>query len=648
MVYRLLASILILAFLGLAEAQPRDRDMQEDLDKRANRRPNPRIVALLREMKDDIKILGEKYGVDPRAIAGTILAENTMNSGLDEQVQTWLASRGHYSLMGRKFSFGLGQLYDFSAVKSEKTLAKLDRREERSLALVRRDMLSAEGSLYYVTGTIKNVQDVYTDKGFKVADDPLILTTLYNIGRPKDRADRRIKMTGKPEPNYFGRFVKNNLGVIEEAIDYGTPPEPKSLALSPLSFDEQVAQKRYPVLSENLTLPKRMSTRFYHRIYDWYKKLPSEYELTGTYRVVGRNVDGRMSPWVLIEDEQGNRGWVSEEKLTEKTYPGLRKIAFKCSSQEQVCMESISKIAGNKVLEKDKGLVLVDFAGTNSNLQTYYPHFHPLCLMPREHQQEYLRMHGVKEKLPLRQSKWVFGQAFDHGFDKIRSLGTAYKARQLDKAKTEGPEKSRSRGGSPFNFNKFSTAEGSEGKASIILKLFKRLLSGCTNPELGNHLSRVIHYDVLTRQPQPELMEVDAQSLEAFAKKCEAISKLRKQPAEAPFACELSHGGPNHQAQVTKVVQSMDKELEKALLFEYLDLFAAKKELENVDCLYDPSGSAKMVKGLSDLECVDLVTVPDGFLSEVSGGPRAKIKVDPSSRRGVAIRLAPLCEKEKK
>ena len=117
MVYRLLFFIIIFVFIGGANAS--DDDREKDLESRSHFPPSPRIVALLRELKDEIKILGQKYGVDSRAIAGVILAENTMNSGLDEQVQTWLASRGTYEVMGRKFSFGLGQLYDFSAMKSE-------------------------------------------------------------------------------------------------------------------------------------------------------------------------------------------------------------------------------------------------------------------------------------------------------------------------------------------------------------------------------------------------------------------------------------------------------------------------------------------------------------------------------------------------
>lgn len=638
MVHRILIVITIL-FLFEAVGVARE---EEDLDQRAFLAPSPRIVALLRELKDEIKFLGQRYKVDPRAIAGAVLAENTMNSGLDEQIQTWLASRGTYEVAGRKFSFGLGQLYDFSAMKSERVLAGLDGREERSLSLVRRDVLTAEGSLYYVAGAMRDVQDVYETEGFSVKDKPELLATLYNIGKPEERAKRRRKHKGVPQPNYFGRFVLRNMSVIEEAIEFGLPPEGKSRALPPESFEEQVVQVRYPLLNDKVTLPKRMTTRFYHRWYDQLTNQPSAFDLTGAYRVVGRNVNGELKPYVLLEDQFGARGWIGEEELREKTHPSLKVKAFDCRTRQDVCIDSISKVADGKALEQDGESVLVDFGRTTGNLQTYYPFHHPLCLLDREDQKQYFKQHGVNRELPIDTDKWTWKQRIKGAFNTLGSLSSASKARGLDRqASGEVSTRFRDRWLEENRTDVVLEKEKAQRKqrAQAYLRSLSLVVETCSASRMNLEMQWVIQYDAQVRQSRDLDIEMNSEKLESLLAKCRQLGEANDSSNCETIGSELSV--PN---QAKKVVALTEADLEKTIMFEYMDLFAKDVSLKDVDCIYDPLQTADLVGRLSQLECVDLVTVPDEFLATQSRAPAQRLKVEPASRNGIRVRMNLSCK----
>ena len=55
----------------------------------------PEVKALLKDpdIQKEIHGAAKKYGVDPSAIAGAIVAENSLNVGVKDRLQTWLALR---------------------------------------------------------------------------------------------------------------------------------------------------------------------------------------------------------------------------------------------------------------------------------------------------------------------------------------------------------------------------------------------------------------------------------------------------------------------------------------------------------------------------------------------------------------------------
>ncbi len=180
--------------------------------------PKPEVIALLREMKPIIDESAKLYDVDPRAIAGAILAENSLNVQVADSVQDFLvkykiAKTG--KIFGKSFSFGLGQIHPETALEVDSIAARIEGRNLRNEGEISQELLKPESAIKYVAAILKNTQDVYKKHGMDIKNDPALLTTLYNLGRPEVRAKETRRLGGNPKPNYFGYFVNQNLSKIE-------------------------------------------------------------------------------------------------------------------------------------------------------------------------------------------------------------------------------------------------------------------------------------------------------------------------------------------------------------------------------------------------------------------------------------------------
>ena len=105
------------------------------LDEHGFVRPLPELLDAMRFMRAEIIQIAAEYDVDPRAIAGAILAENTMNVGLGDKVQEFLVMAGTSpkgSVLGHQFTFGFGQLNCSVAVRVEPIVAAKEGRAIRT------------------------------------------------------------------------------------------------------------------------------------------------------------------------------------------------------------------------------------------------------------------------------------------------------------------------------------------------------------------------------------------------------------------------------------------------------------------------------------------------------------------------------------
>ncbi len=184
-------------------------------------KPKPEIVAILKdaELQTQVAKVSSQYGIHPTALAGAILAENSLNVGLKDSVQTWLASKMGITKVGAKsFSFGFGQISLPAALEAERHLAKLEKRSEKSQQELIAEVADPVGSIRVAATILRKVQDDYKEQGFDISKDPALLATLYNLGRSEERS-KAAKAEGRiPKINYFGLFVQKFEGEIAKTV----------------------------------------------------------------------------------------------------------------------------------------------------------------------------------------------------------------------------------------------------------------------------------------------------------------------------------------------------------------------------------------------------------------------------------------------
>ena len=187
--------------------------------------PKKEILAAFKEptLNEELYKVAELYKVDPRAIVGAILAENTLNCTRTDTFQDFLVASGVASagsLLGNKFSFGGGQLYMDATKEAEPLASVIEKRSMRSKEEIAEVLLTPAGSVHYVAAVVRRIQDVYEKNGFDIKNKPEILDTVYNLGGAEWRSAKCKSDKTEPRYNYFGMFVQKNIATIESNIGY--------------------------------------------------------------------------------------------------------------------------------------------------------------------------------------------------------------------------------------------------------------------------------------------------------------------------------------------------------------------------------------------------------------------------------------------
>jgi hypothetical protein len=179
------------------------------------------ILELISLLAPEIRKVARLYEVDPRAIAGVILAENSLNLNLSDEIQDFLVRNRILQtpqLLGRAFTIGLGQVHLGTAQRVEELAARMEQRTVRQAREISRVLLTTHGTLNYIGAILRTSQDIYRESGINVAGQPEILATLYNLGKPEQHAIESRKSGRTPRLNYFGFFVSMQLARIENAL----------------------------------------------------------------------------------------------------------------------------------------------------------------------------------------------------------------------------------------------------------------------------------------------------------------------------------------------------------------------------------------------------------------------------------------------
>lgn len=349
-------------------------------------RPKKEVVALLKELAPYIEKSAKQLGVDPRAIAGSIMAENSLNVGISDGVQNLLVKIGVANkgeVLGKRFSYGLGQLNFAAAREAEDYVAKLENRRPLNDNELSEAITIPEKSIYLVGAVIRKVQDDYKKQGIDISKRPEILTTLYNLGKSETKAVE-TKKTGKlPRPNFFGLFVDKYIDDLSflkktEAVDLvkaDTKSRPQAVQESPVVMPKGILFKS----SASVMIPMKMPVPISKKIVLAFNKsmplyispptcsdgqdygstnLKNKYESMKAYAVAAiaekektfktivPTIDCEANAWQLIELESGEVGWIKKDDLESST--------SKLLVADQKCKTTVDAKCSAKVNEQLK------------------------------------------------------------------------------------------------------------------------------------------------------------------------------------------------------------------------------------------------------------------------------------------------------
>jgi Protein of unknown function (DUF1402) len=171
--------------------------------------PNTETVKQLSEHRADILAAAKQLGVDPRAVAGSILADFTLTGSRPNPLATGIFAKIFGS--GTK-SFDGRYIHEGTLRNAEAFAAGMEGRPIKTGDELKKEMQTPKGVIYYTAAIIRQGQDAYGKKGFDISKNPGILATLYNLGKPEERADRLAAENPKRDPrrNFFGFFIDHS------------------------------------------------------------------------------------------------------------------------------------------------------------------------------------------------------------------------------------------------------------------------------------------------------------------------------------------------------------------------------------------------------------------------------------------------------
>jgi hypothetical protein len=337
--------------------------------------PKEEIISTLKILAPEIEKASQTYGVDARAIAGAILAENTLNHTISDSLQDFLvkyklAKNG--AILGKKFSFGLGQINVSAAREAEPLIAKAEGRAPRSDEELAQELLKPVSAIQYIGALMRKYQDIYAEKGFDISKSPGILATVYNLGKAEARAAEAQASSRAPRVNYFGFFVDKNIGELQKLVKntpaaaktepsvnatQGAPavqPAPgQATAQTPVIRKFLAARQEMPLLSS----PPRCSREGQGTEADYARiKTLANFPRAGalkageTFEVLAPGLGCDLDGWSLVQGKGGS-GWISDQELEKLSKKVVAKVPKTCNKKPaQDCAQKIQAKYPNQVL----------------------------------------------------------------------------------------------------------------------------------------------------------------------------------------------------------------------------------------------------------------------------------------------------------
>ncbi len=340
-------------------------------------KPKPAILETVRILRDPIKEVGQKLGVDSRAIAGAILAENTLNVQIDDDIQNFLVRTRltpSASVFGKTFTIGLGQINLEAAMEVEPLLAKIESRPPATSTQVAQELLTPLGAIRYAGAILRKAQDDYAKAGIDISKNPEILVSLYNLGNTAQRARAAARSKTFPRPNYFGFFIQQNLKEIGDTLEWDKPPRPSQLGSNAEALTERTLSAKVPIT----TSPPLCNTEGAGNAGEFNKMFSRSEgreigQVSGKYVVLSRGLDCDLQGWTLIRTARNSIGWVKDDELEKvSSVKPVSEVTRSCQDKPDAdCERELKNRLGRDLLEvNDHGLLEVKLVGDKKNPHT--------------------------------------------------------------------------------------------------------------------------------------------------------------------------------------------------------------------------------------------------------------------------------------
>jgi len=204
--------------------------------------------------KKEIRSSAERFGVNPVAISGIIVAEASLHTGpvnyfeeyyvrsvflnkseeylsnlitatekdvADKRMKGEREQEFRFRVQrGLIWSIGLCQISIVKAVKLEPILAEMEFRDARGVREVIKALLVPEENVKYCALELHNIREKFrSTTGIDINNRPEIVATLYNTGRVDEIVVEYVKdKTRIPKANDFGEYIRLHEDLIERSL----------------------------------------------------------------------------------------------------------------------------------------------------------------------------------------------------------------------------------------------------------------------------------------------------------------------------------------------------------------------------------------------------------------------------------------------
>lgn len=351
--------------------------------------PSPEMVAAVRELAPFIRETAKRYEIAPEAIAGAIMAENTMNirkgrTAIKELIASMRPLQNAYrAVWGHTPSIGLGGVQLETAFEVEQLAAQREGRAPRKPEQIDAMLRDPKESIIYSAAIMKRALDLYKNAGHDISH-PSLLATVFNLGDIPKRLRELKEEKRAPKINYFGLFVQENMKAIEEATRHQpvVATTPKDFAPT---FTRDVPLLPYPPNCD----PDVNSKTYVGPIREYQRTIlmskPSSIaQASGPYQILQEGLDCDMKTWSLVATNDGKMGWVSQDQLRAESVDKPVDTKKECKPSDT--KDCISQISGsvqsdNVIGENQLGLLDLKLArAKDSRGEVNFRDWSPRCL----------------------------------------------------------------------------------------------------------------------------------------------------------------------------------------------------------------------------------------------------------------------------